>query len=280
MVLVRASVCAHPRSSSREGTVLAKNGAESTCATASQWNSKDSRARSCCSIVSGESRWKCSTPLFDHEAPSAPSLLITSNTLLAVMKRATGLSVSDEVRTSLRHFITSTLTTPDTVTNRPMLSLVRRVKPTLMSTDVDILVATVLKPRVVAKLHGGREILFLLAFKSLKVDCGARAGDISPQNAGHRERGEYLKWNDVQSTLLPPRQYGEHALLAATITFRWRKGKRLNSSDNTVIPLRILPTEKVFRDPVRLLVLMALAEGHFGKGVTASEQRNGHPLGV
>ncbi|KAK2751369.1 hypothetical protein FQN55_001106 [Onygenales sp. PD_40] len=137
------------------------------------------------------------------------------------------------------------------------LSKIMKPKPIARSAEVDILLQTLYTDQSLCSYNHLRDVLYINLFLNLAVDSCGRIGEIVC--AGKSKKEHCLHWGDVE---LWAKQTDGALKIEALVTFHWLKGRRDDPNEYKQIPLRLLPPQFVFHDTLRLLLFVALLEGH------------------
>jgi hypothetical protein len=143
--------------------------------------------------------------------------------------------------------------------NEANLELGARVKPLAYAEDATTVVRSLLDGEFQWCFRTLRQLLYFLVSMNLLIDTSGRVGELclSSQDPNH-----VTHWEDVEFYVFPPKEEGGSNEVWALFTSRYTKGRKRKPSEYQKTVLHFLPTEWAFEDGCRLLLILALVEGH------------------
>jgi hypothetical protein len=132
-------------------------------------------------------------------------------------------------------------------------------KPTARLADVSMLLRTLYTDISLCSFGTMRGVLYLNLFLNLLIDGCGRIGEIVRGSKAPEE--QCLKWGDIE--IWAKRVPESNVQIYGIVNFVWLKGKRLIPKEYKKVCLNLLGTQFVFEDSLRLLLYIALIEGHF-----------------
>jgi len=134
-------------------------------------------------------------------------------------------------------------------------------KPIARMPDVRILLRTLYSGLSLCSFGTMRSVLYLNLFINLAIDSCGRIGEIVPSSKAPPE--QCLVWDNIEFWVKPPLDGETTPRFYAIVNFIWLKGKRLDPGEYKKICPRLLSPKFAFEDSLRLLLYVALIEGHF-----------------
>jgi Protein of unknown function (DUF3435) len=145
------------------------------------------------------------------------------------------------------------------LTEEASLHRTMKPKPVARVQDVSLLIETLYTPISLCSFSTMRSVLHLDLLINLLIDSAGRIGEIVQQS--HAPLEQCLRWEDIELWARKEKKTGA-VRIYAIVCFRWQKGKRGKPEDVKKICLKLLDTQYVFQDSLRLLLYLALIEGH------------------
>lgn len=138
------------------------------------------------------------------------------------------------------------------------LNLERRTKPIAYRKDAALILRCLFEPASLCSFGTVRSVLYLTLFITLAIDSCGRIGEIIPPDP--QRQAECLHWSDIEFHI---RRRKDAVDFTANVTFKWLKGMRTKPSEYKTVSIRLLPQRFAFEDTLRLIINLALVEGHF-----------------
>lgn len=154
---------------------------------------------------------------------------------------------------------------------RGLIHTITREKVTPIPEDLTTFIRMMFDPRFAGTLFSTRELLLLVLFVCLQVDCSARATELVMPSMSKIDTKAYkeahpekmFRWSSVEIFAFQNETRGGRVTLQARLTFRGIKDTAQTGYRVKSVPLRLLPPTHVAEDSLFWLVTLGLIDGVF-----------------
>jgi hypothetical protein len=144
------------------------------------------------------------------------------------------------------------------------LDLNREVKskPIAYAADVEQLIEAIWNFNSIVVFKSIRAMFNTTLVLNALVDSASRIGEFIPTNTDSKEKGRYLKWQDLDFFMTPTDDV-DGITIHIIVNCKWLKKHTHDPSAFKAFIVRLLPPHLAFQDSCRMLVVLALFHGYF-----------------